>query len=673
MFAGLDDVDWASLRHAYGPAVEVPELVRGLVSDDPAEREIALDGMEGGVHHQGSVYDSTVAVIPFLLETVGTAGLPGRGEILKLLSNMGSAGLAALPDDPLRRAAAVAVAQARPVLLRLLADPDRDVRVAVARTLLVCRADVAGVVTAMRARLAVETDAEARLAVISALGVFGGRGESRADIAADLVSVMAGPGQARERLAALTELAILEPARLPQDTVATVTDLVVATYASGVPVPEPVDFTTNTLRGFIRKAEAEREGPIRRTRDLDRLIAEVSAALGALVPERTRLIRSLLTVDDWECRYDAVHAAGPLIQYWPGDHRELVEDLGAKLTDPHSWVRRKAAETLQLIGESAAPAADCLVAVLDALPREPAEYVYTGEQRAVILRGGYLANSFHPALVALANTRDERALPLIQWALEHPEMPTSTGTLIGRFGTAAAHLVPLIRRRIRELPTGQPFDGRQSDLVHALGKIGPAAATAMPELLSLPPEHWLLRTLAEMGPAAVAAVPTLRSLLDHDDRSVVMEVANALWHIEGDPTQVLPAYARCLDGDENAAISAAAGMAMVGPAAEPYLPQLRALLDRPDDYGWLRLRVATALWRIAADTETTVPLMIALWPISIHLRHVIVDTLVEMGPAARPAEALLRAELATLREHELDFFGSPAYMRACASALAAIA
>lgn len=70
MFTGIDEVDWASLRHAYGSAEDVPALLRALASADRAEREVALDGMYGSVHHQGNVYDSTFACVPFLFGCV---------------------------------------------------------------------------------------------------------------------------------------------------------------------------------------------------------------------------------------------------------------------------------------------------------------------------------------------------------------------------------------------------------------------------------------------------------------------------------------------------------------------------------------------------------------------------------------------------------------------------
>ncbi|MFI6854381.1 hypothetical protein [Streptomyces sp. NPDC050416] len=54
MFRGIDEVDWASLRHADGSVEDVPGLLRGLASADPAERETTLDRMYGAVAHRGN-------------------------------------------------------------------------------------------------------------------------------------------------------------------------------------------------------------------------------------------------------------------------------------------------------------------------------------------------------------------------------------------------------------------------------------------------------------------------------------------------------------------------------------------------------------------------------------------------------------------------------------------
>ncbi|MET9914311.1 hypothetical protein ABZZ74_47725 [Streptomyces sp. NPDC006476] len=40
MFEGLDDIDWASLEHAYGTAEEVPALLRALRSTHTEERHL---------------------------------------------------------------------------------------------------------------------------------------------------------------------------------------------------------------------------------------------------------------------------------------------------------------------------------------------------------------------------------------------------------------------------------------------------------------------------------------------------------------------------------------------------------------------------------------------------------------------------------------------------------
>ena len=41
MFDGIDDIDWGSLTHAYGPADDVPGLLRSLASSDEKTREDA--------------------------------------------------------------------------------------------------------------------------------------------------------------------------------------------------------------------------------------------------------------------------------------------------------------------------------------------------------------------------------------------------------------------------------------------------------------------------------------------------------------------------------------------------------------------------------------------------------------------------------------------------------
>ena len=74
MVAGLDDVDWSEMRHAYGTADAMPDAIRGMVAKRKRRRAWAREYMFGAVHHQGDVYECTVAAIPFLVEAMR----PGR-------------------------------------------------------------------------------------------------------------------------------------------------------------------------------------------------------------------------------------------------------------------------------------------------------------------------------------------------------------------------------------------------------------------------------------------------------------------------------------------------------------------------------------------------------------------------------------------------------------------
>jgi hypothetical protein len=52
MLEGLDQLDWAARRHAYGPATDVPEWLRSLRSPDPEVRQWAYE--DWNIVHQGT-------------------------------------------------------------------------------------------------------------------------------------------------------------------------------------------------------------------------------------------------------------------------------------------------------------------------------------------------------------------------------------------------------------------------------------------------------------------------------------------------------------------------------------------------------------------------------------------------------------------------------------------
>jgi hypothetical protein len=85
MFETLDQVEWDKLNDAYGPAGAIPGRIRMLASPKKSKRERALEDLSYTIYHQGTIYDSSVAAVPFLLEIVASAEVEDRTPALELL------------------------------------------------------------------------------------------------------------------------------------------------------------------------------------------------------------------------------------------------------------------------------------------------------------------------------------------------------------------------------------------------------------------------------------------------------------------------------------------------------------------------------------------------------------------------------------------------------------
>lgn len=648
VFTGLDDIDWNSLEHAYGPAGDVPDVLRALVSEDPAVREQALDAMYGAVHHQGSSYTGTVAAIPFLVRIVEHTGLPGRAEVLELLASIGGG----YPQDDVERQAVRAVAAALPVFATALADPDPAVRAAACGVLPVCTAKTRAA-RALVDRLRVETDTGALTAAVTALGALG----DRPGVAAALADVLVHHTDHTARLAALTELVRVAPDALPADTAALVPDLLVRASADEVPPPAPAGFSTPTLLGAVRERAEQR--PTRPAVDTAALLTGLNRVLDDRVEDRARLLAPLLTAAAPGLRHDAVVAAGDLVENWRGDHRDLVRLVGLQLLAPEPHLPPAAAGTLRHLGDLAAPAADALARALELAPRRaeagdgPPPWLVLWEDEPPVVG---------PTLCALAALGDQRAREPVRWALEAPDLPSDIGHAVRGLGRAAADLVPLIRGRLRDLPAGECRDG----LVAALGGLGAAAAPAVPDLVALLPDPGALRALAALGHHAAAAAPVLRHLVEH----VEPAAAVALWRVTGDADRVLPVLLR-----RSADADAVRTLGELGPAAP--VRTLRHLLDHPE----VRLDAAEALCRATGDAEAVLPVLTGAWDDEdVHVRTRVARCLADLGPAAAPAAPLPRAELAHRRRRTSrdDPWGDDRVradeelLRACRAAVAAV-
>lgn len=82
---GLEAVDWAGLHHAYGPADDVPGQLAALLSADAEERHQAHARLRGNVYHQGTRWQVSCHVVPFLTELADDPATPDRAAVVDLL------------------------------------------------------------------------------------------------------------------------------------------------------------------------------------------------------------------------------------------------------------------------------------------------------------------------------------------------------------------------------------------------------------------------------------------------------------------------------------------------------------------------------------------------------------------------------------------------------------
>ena len=90
MLENLDNITWAALQDAYGPANELPGLIRALALSAPELQEEILTDVWDRIWHHGRVTEVTPHAIPFLIELVAGGSL-GHNlfSVLELLYYLG--------------------------------------------------------------------------------------------------------------------------------------------------------------------------------------------------------------------------------------------------------------------------------------------------------------------------------------------------------------------------------------------------------------------------------------------------------------------------------------------------------------------------------------------------------------------------------------------------------
>ncbi len=255
MLEGLDHIDWASLRHAYGPATDAPEHLRRLASDDPGQREEAYTALMSSLCHQGDVYQATPHVVPFLFEMLAADAVPDRALLLWMLAALSAgqpwltpqhtwmvevlAGQGRDFEDEVRLARQVAdqthqaVRAGLSLILSLLDHADRAVRIGAARVLCTLPEDGLLGLAALRARIEREPDVAVRAELVNCLGDLAAMAaplpaEEHAACGRLLEALVGSPHQARPvRFAAARALAHLAGPQVAPGAVEVLLDVVI--------------------------------------------------------------------------------------------------------------------------------------------------------------------------------------------------------------------------------------------------------------------------------------------------------------------------------------------------------------------------------------------------------------------------------------------------------------
>ena len=184
MLKGLDEIDWASVRHFNGPATDVPKLLRDLISTDKKTQSLAIHQLFGTIWRHGKVYPATAKAVPFLYEILGNPACSERFSILWLLGAIAKAISPAQvstseskngvePETLWAKNAHGAVRQGVETVLDLLGEADKDLRLPAILLLASFPEDAARITPVLSSVLLNEKNAEARAGLGLALALLG--------------------------------------------------------------------------------------------------------------------------------------------------------------------------------------------------------------------------------------------------------------------------------------------------------------------------------------------------------------------------------------------------------------------------------------------------------------------------------------------------------------------
>ena len=663
----LDDIDWSSMKHAYGSAEEVPALLRALRTQDAGDRDKALSRFYSAVHHQGDVYPCTTACLPFLLELAAGADEPGRDEVVRLLVSIGTSAVerceGGYPEDVLDYAGAAAVLRDRAeVFVGLASDADLRVRQAAIPGVGLLVDDASRAAAVLRGRLEAESGAGERLLVIEAMGTLALRLPAVLDEAMAWFTGLA-PDPAVDpatRLAALVQQVRCAPGQVDAEVV----PLAIRLLREVPPVPVADGVTWDAAVAAVTAPPVGGALPqiTAAFADLDRqarshalttgLLRTFHEALAARVPDRTALLAEQLRSPDLGIRTDAIRMSGELMEFWRGDHASLIVGVAGQLASASYEIAAEAAAILDACHPIAGPARQALAAHVAAQRAMHGPNVWGAPQPQ-------LRRAHQNAVLALARLGDEQAVPSVLAALDSGVDDWRAVQAARFLPMAAGQLVPRLCDHLRRADLAQDrAEMSVSPLLSALAAFrDPAALPVITGTLeaAVHREQWkitssALAALGAFGPAAAPALTAIRSLASASDAHVRPAAITALWTVSGNQDEVMPLLLGLLEDRIFFRITAAADtLAQLGVPALAALPRLRELLAH--DYDWVRAHCAAALWEIGGPAEAPAVLntLLQAWAHNPHTANHVVACLDRMGRAAAPALPQLRSQLALPR------------------------
>ncbi|MFG2406449.1 HEAT repeat domain-containing protein [Streptomyces brevispora] len=672
----LDGINWSSMSHAYGPAVDVPAWLRAMTSADPAVREGALGDFYGAAHHQGDVYPCTAASLPFLFAMADNPATPDRASIVQLLLSIGresvardDGGIRFTPDGTLSTACADSAATMREradAFVAYAADPDPGVRRAAIKGLGLFLDDADRAVGVLRSRLPAESGIVERLLVVETMADLALRLPAARTAATTWLHGLADNTAADPdlRLAALVHRTRCVPEAIGDSTVPTTIDLLrrltpaqrpttdekVCRAGSGTCARTPA--AKSAIPGTppqIAAAFADMERHNRVHAPTTALLRTLHGVLNDRVPERTALLAEQLSSPDPALRHDAIRMAQDVIGTWRGNHAPLVMLIADCLLPEDPYTAAAAAESLGSLGPAAEVAREALAAFVCAQRAAHGPDVWAAEHS---LR----RRAHQEAVMALARLDDTRALPGLLSALDTDTDAWRAVQVAGQLRSGAEELAPRLRRRLAAVDFSQPEPGLGAgalvSALAALGDLGAVPAITQALTSALRHQQWrtaaaMLEALASFGTGAATALHVVRPQADAQDVDLRAAATAALWALDRDPGDVVPRLRDLLGRHCNR--GAADVLGRIGPPAATALPRLKEMLTV--GYEWTRLHAAIAVWDIAgaAEADNVIRTLLEIWEENEATAHHIALFLDRMGPAAAPALPRLRAELARPR------------------------